>query len=144
MITKSQYSQYRQYAKYKAGEDYEDVLQNALLRAWRFKDNQEGNFDAWIRKIVFNESNRRFERSSLDYSDIDIELLNYDTVSVNDDEITLNECISTLPDRAMQSVTLRIQGYTSIETAKIMNVKTGTICAMWNKSNQLMRDFYND
>ena len=141
MITKPLYNEMKAFSIYLAGEDGEDVLQSALLRAWRFKDSQNGNFKSWLKTIIKRENYRRFERKQFKYSDIDLDLIYGENSSITD-KLTLNKCLGQLKGKQLSLINYRLQGYNSESCGKILGIKKNTVLVYWMRANDKMREYY--
>ena len=119
-------------------EDAEDLLQDTLLKAIRYKDNfQDGtNFKGWLftimRNIFINNYKRKKLQKTINDSTDNQFYLNYgkiseDTVSSRINEKDINKAITQLPYEFRTPFQLYYEGYKYNEIADALNEPLGTI-----------------
>ena len=138
-------------------EDSDDLLQETLLRAFRFFDQfeQGTNAKAWLFRIMKNSFINDYRKMSrepnkVDYDDIqnfyenikehevEVQHLEEDAFSSSmDDEIT--EAISGLPIDFQTVVILTdIEGYTYEEVAEFIDAPVGTVRSRLHRARKMM------
>lgn len=108
-------------------ESSEDIVQEALLRAWKSRsrfDRTKGTFSSWLLAIVANEARRAVSRQtqvlpgSLDLA------RSADAESASD----LKSAIHTLPERQLMAIDCYyFAGLSIAETAAAMGCSEGTV-----------------
>lgn len=118
--------------------DAEDLLQDTLLKALRYKDNfQEGtNFKGWLFTIMRNIFINNYKRKKLQNTITDHSnnqyYLNYgkvseDTVNNRINEKDINKAISGLSYEFRTPFQMYIDGYHYDEIASAMSIPMGTV-----------------
>ncbi len=119
-------------------EDAEDLLQDTMVKALRYKDHfQEGtNFKGWLftimRNIFINNYKRKKLRNTITDQTTNQYYLNYGTVSedkVNTriNEKDINKAISQLTYEFRTPFQMFIDGYHYDEIASAMGIPMGTV-----------------
>jgi RNA polymerase sigma-70 factor (ECF subfamily) len=129
----------------------EDVVQEAMVRAWRNLDSlrDDGAAKQWLLTIVRRENARQFERKRLETVDVDdlggreegMLASSHDT-DVDDLRAQLLE----LPDEYREPLVLQVlMGYTTGEIAEVMELKQATVLTRLHRArNQLKERFEAD
>ncbi|MDH5309698.1 MAG: sigma-70 family RNA polymerase sigma factor, partial [Gammaproteobacteria bacterium] len=111
----------------------EDVVQEALLRAWKSLDalQEDGAAKPWLLTIVRRENARYFERKRLETVDIDeLTAAQAAMISAPDDAETgdVREAIYRLDDDYREPLVLQVlMGYSTQEIAELMGLKQGAV-----------------
>ncbi len=111
----------------------EDVVQEAMLRAWKSFDSlaDEGKAKAWLLTIVRREFARSFERKRLELSDVDaLVAAESAALAVPEDERIgqVREAIFRLDEEYREPLVLQVlMGYTTQEIADMMGMQQGAI-----------------
>ena len=124
----------------------EDVVQEALLRAWKSLDalRDETSAKPWLLTIVRRENARYFERGRLETVDIDnltasqaAMLAEAPSEELND----LREAIYGLDDDYREPLVLQVlMGYSTNEIAELMGLKQGAILTRLHRARQKLKD----
>ena len=113
----------------------EDVVQEAMLRAWKSFDalTDEGKAKAWLLTIVRREFARTFERKRLELSDVDALVASESAVlaSPGDERVAeMREAIFRLDPEYREPLVLQVlMGYSTREIAEKLGVTEGTVKA---------------
>lgn len=118
-------------------EDAEDLVQEAVLRAYRFyhKFDRGTNFKAWImtilRNIYINQYRKRIkEPVKVEFEGVE-DFISLPEISGVQEEIfseTIKSSIDKLPEELRTTTTLfYVDGFSYKEIAKIMNCPVGTV-----------------
>ena len=111
----------------------EDVVQEAMLRAWKSLDSltDEGKAKAWLLTIVRREFARSFERKRLEVTDLDaLVAAEADVLAADDDgELSqMREALFRLEDEYREPLVLQVlMGYSTKEIADAMGMQQGAI-----------------
>jgi len=111
----------------------EDVVQEAMLRAWKSLNSltDEGKAKSWLLTIVRREFARSFERKRLEVSDLDaLVAAEADVLAAeDDDELTqMREAMFRLDDEYREPLVLQVlMGYTTQEIADAMGMQQGAV-----------------
>ena len=111
----------------------EDVVQDALLRAWRSLDSlrEDAAAKPWLLTIVRRENARHFERKRLETLDIDelhqaqqAEIAHHENPDIDD----LRQSMLALADEYREPLALQVlMGFTTKEIADVMELKSGAV-----------------
>jgi RNA polymerase sigma-70 factor (ECF subfamily) len=120
----------------------EDVVQEALLRAWKSLDalRDETAAKHWLLTIVRRENARYFERRRLDTVDID-ELSPAQVAAIaespNEELRDMREAIMRLDDDYREPLVLQVlMGYSTREIAAMMDLKQGAVLTRLHRARQ--------
>ena len=111
----------------------EDVVQEALLRAWKSLDalREDGAAKQWLLTIVRRENARYFERRRLETVDIDNLTASQAAIlaeAPNEELNDLRESIYELDDDYREPLVLQVlMGYSTNEIAELMGLKQGAV-----------------
>ena len=128
----------------------EDVVQEALLRAWKSLDALRDDAAAkqWLLTIVRRENARYFERRRLETVDID-ELTASQAALIaeapNEELNDLREAIFGLEDDYREPLVLQVlMGYSTNEIAALMGLKQGAVLTRLHRARLKLKDSVND
>ena len=123
----------------------EDVVQEALLRAWKSLDalRDDSSAKQWLLTIVRRENARHFERRRLETVDIDnlsasqAALLAEKSTDEIDD---LREAIFGLDDDYREPLVLQVlMGYSTNEIAEMMGLKQGAVLTRLHRARHKLK-----
>ena len=124
----------------------EDVVQEALLRAWKSLDALRDNKAAkpWLLTIVRRENARYFERKRLETVDID-ELTASQAALIaeapNEELNDLREAIFGLEDDYREPLVLQVlMGYSTSEIGELMGLKQGAVLTRLHRARLKLKD----
>ncbi len=124
----------------------EDVVQEALLRAWKSLDKlrDEGSAKQWLLTIVRRENARYFERKRLETVDIDnltasqAALL---AVEDNDELDDMRQAIYELDDEYREPLVLQVlMGFSTNEIAEQMGLKQGAVLTRLHRARARLKE----
>lgn len=128
----------------------EDVVQEAMVRAWRSLDSlrDDGAAKHWLLTIVRRENARHFERKQLDTVDVDDlggreqgMLANEHDTDVDD----LRAGLLTLPDEYREPLVLQVlMGYSTEEIAEVMDIKQATVLTRLHRARNRLKERFAD
>jgi RNA polymerase sigma-70 factor, ECF subfamily len=128
----------------------EDVVQEALLRAWRSLDSlrEDGAAKSWLLTIVRRENARWFERQRPDTLDVDnltpaqaAELAEQPDAQVD----ALRAAIFELEDSYREPLVLQVLlGYSTQEIADHMGIQQGAVLTRLHRARLKLRDTLED
>ncbi len=124
----------------------EDVVQEALLRAWKSLDSLRDDDAAkpWLLTIVRRENARYFERRRLETVDIDgLTASQAALLAEAPDEDTgeLREAIFGLDEDYREPLVLQVlMGYSTREIADVMGLKQGAVLTRLHRARQKLKD----
>jgi RNA polymerase sigma-70 factor (ECF subfamily) len=111
----------------------EDVVQEALLRAWKSFDTlaEEGRAKSWLLTIVRRELARSFERKRFEVVDIDALVAAEAGVLAAEEDVALaemREALFRLNDEYREPLVLQVlMGYSTKEIADQMGLQQGAV-----------------
>lgn len=111
----------------------EDVVQEAMLRAWKSLDSlaDEGKAKSWLLTIVRREFARSFERKRFEVADLDaLVAAEADVLAAEDDDdlAQMREALFRLEDDYREPLVLQVMmGYTTQEIADAMGMQQGAV-----------------
>jgi RNA polymerase sigma-70 factor (ECF subfamily) len=119
---------------------HEDLVQEALVRAWRYRgryDESRGSFSAWLMTIVANEARRAASRLR---GPIRLEPVLRGQSS--DDHLDIAQAIHRLPARQRLAIDCYyFAGLSLSETAAVMVCTEGTVkSTLWDARQRLRRE----
>jgi RNA polymerase sigma-70 factor (ECF subfamily) len=128
----------------------EDVVQEALLRAWKALDSLRDDAAAkqWLLTIVRRENARYFERRRLETVDID----NLSAAQAamlaeapNEELADMREAIFELDDDYREPLVLQVlMGYSTNEIAAMMGLKQGAVLTRLHRARHKLMDSMAD
>jgi RNA polymerase sigma-70 factor (ECF subfamily) len=124
----------------------EDVVQEALLRAWKSLDALRDDDAAkpWLLTIVRRENARYFERRRLETIDIDNLTASQAALLAEapDEQLgALREAIFELHDDYREPLVLQVlMGYTTSEIGEVMGLKQGAVLTRLHRARQKLKD----
>ena len=119
--------------------DCEDVVQEALMKAWRKLASlrEERYFETWLMRIVINEC-RSLQRLHARRKEAPLELRAAALPASPEPELYM--ALKSLPEKYSVLLTLKyINGYTITEMAKILRLPQGTVASRQNRAKMLLR-----
>lgn len=127
----------------------EDVVQEALLRAWKSLDalREDAAAKQWLLTIVRRENARYFERRRLETVDIDNLTASQSALlaeAPNEELSDLREAIYELEDDYREPLVLQVlMGYSTNEIAELMNLKQGAVLTRLHRARLKLKDNVN-
>jgi len=124
----------------------EDVVQEALLRAWKSLDALRDDTSAkqWLLTIVRRENARYFERKRLETVDIDNLTVSQAALlaTVADEDIDdMRQAIYELDDDYREPLVLQVlMGYSTNEIAEQMGLKRGAVLTRLHRARARLRE----
>ena len=122
--------------------DAEDLVQEALLKAWRAFDRlpEVSSVRAWLFQVLLNtwysEGRRRRARPVEVRVDVDAPVL-----SPFDDRAVVLQALSRLPDEQREVLLLvLVEGFTCRETAEILSKPVGTVMSRLSRARAALRE----
>jgi RNA polymerase sigma-70 factor (ECF subfamily) len=124
----------------------EDVVQEALMRAWKSLDALRDDAAAkpWVLTIVRRENARYFERRRLETVDIDNLTASQAALLAeepNDELDELREAIYELEDDYREPLVLQVlMGYSTNEIAEMMELNQGAVLTRLHRARHKLRE----
>jgi len=124
----------------------EDVVQEALLRAWKSLDalREDTSAKQWLLTIVRRENARYFERKRLETVDIDNLTASQAALLAeqpNDELDDMRQAIYELEDDYREPLVLQVlMGYSTNEIAEQMGLKQGAILTRLHRARAKLRE----
>ena len=124
----------------------EDVVQEALLRAWKSLDALRDDAAAkqWLLTIVRRENARYFERRRLETVDIDNLTASQSALlaeAPNEELNDLREAIYGLDDDYREPLVLQVlMGYSTNEIAELMGLKQGAVLTRLHRARLKLKE----
>ncbi len=126
----------------------EDVVQEAMLRAWRARDelNDSGAARAWILTIVRREHARLYERKRLEVTDIDALVAAEDPALAAADQQQIRElraAILRLPAEYREPLVMQVLGgFSTREIAAELGLTQGAVLTRLFRARDRLRGVY--
>ena len=126
----------------------EDVVQEALLRAWRSRDALKDPAAArgWLLTIVRREHARLYERKRLEITDLDAVVAAEDSqlaTADGDELVGLRLAITQLPDEYRVPLVMQVLGgFTTDEIAKELALSTAAVLTRLFRARNRLRRIY--
>ena len=112
-------------------EEAEDLTQDTLMRAWRYREKFRGGYPyAWLSKMMYRLFINRLRRSALEKKckvELGTSNSRRPTFPSFDQYIDLKRAIRKLPDPFWSLFLLSKQGYTQQEISQKLAIKKGTV-----------------
>jgi RNA polymerase sigma-70 factor (ECF subfamily) len=124
----------------------QDVVQEALLRAWKSLDSlrDDGAAKQWLLTIVRRENARHFERRRLETVDIDNLSATQAALlaeAPNEELDDLRTAIFALDDDYREPLVLQVlMGYSTSEIAEMMGLKQGAVLTRLHRARHKLKD----
>ncbi len=124
----------------------EDVVQEALLRAWKSLDalRDDNAAKQWLLTIVRRENARYFERRRLETVDIDDLTASQAALiaeAPNEELNDLREAIYGLEDDYREPLVLQVlMGYSTNEIGELMGLKQGAVLTRLHRARLKLKD----
>ena len=124
----------------------QDVVQEALLRAWKSLDSlrDEASAKQWLLTIVRRENARYFERKRLETVDIDNLTASQEAllgVEENNELDDMRKAIYELDDEYREPLVLQVlMGYSTNEIAEQMGLKQGAVLTRLHRARARLKD----
>lgn len=124
----------------------EEVVQEALLRAWKSLDalREDGAAKSWLLTIVRRENARYFERKRLETVDIDSLAPGESALLAETEDENLNavrEAIFRLEDDYREPLVLQVlMGHSTKEIAQLMGIKPGAVLTRLHRARLKLKD----
>ena len=126
----------------------EDLVQETLLRAWRFFDrfDQGTNCKAWLFRIMLNLSTRvREKRTAESISSVPLDETHADQASTSGDflqQLVIRRAFEALPQDQRSVLHLAIvDGFTCKEIAELLSLPMGTVMSRLSRGRVSLRDY---
>src|SRR5580658_6508106 len=125
----------------------EDVVQEALLRAWRSRDALKDPAAArgWLLTIVRREHARLYERKRLEITDLDEVIAAEDSqLAIEGEELVgLRLAITQLPEEYRVPLVMQVLGgFTTDEIAKELSLSTAAVLTRLFRARNRLRRIY--
>jgi len=128
----------------------EDVVQEALLRAWKSLDalREDGAAKQWLLTIVRRENARYFERKRLETVDIDNLTPTQAGMLAETDDSDLRdmrEAIYKLDDDYREPLVLQVlMGHSTKEIAELMGINPGAVLTRLHRARIKLKDIVDE
>lgn len=128
----------------------EDVVQEAMLRAWKSLDALRDDAAAkhWLLTIVRRENARHFERRRLETVDIDELTASQSAMLAATDDADLDEmrmAIFRLDDDYREPLVLQVLlGHSTSEIAELMNLRQGAVLTRLHRARIRLKQIFDD
>lgn len=124
----------------------EEVVQEALLRAWKSLDalREDSAAKSWLLTIVRRENARYFERKRLETVDIDSLTPGQEAMLAETEDSNLaamREAIFRLDDDYREPLVLQVlMGHSTKEIAELMGIKPGAVLTRLHRARLKLKD----
>jgi RNA polymerase sigma-70 factor (ECF subfamily) len=125
----------------------EDVVQEAMLRAWRSRNalNDPAAARGWLLTIVRREHARIYERKRLEIVDLDEVIAAEDTqlAAEGDELVGLRLAMTQLPDDYRVPLVMQVLGgFTTEEIARELSLSTAAVLTRLFRARNRLRSIY--
>lgn len=130
----------------KSEDEASDILQDGFLKIFlNIEKYTEGNFEAWMRRIIINTAISHYHHNLKHYYHQDIDKVDdLDHDSVNETDYTMDELlniIKTLPDGYRLIFNLyAVEGYKHKEISEMLEIDLGTSKSQYSRARKLVRE----
>jgi RNA polymerase sigma-70 factor (ECF subfamily) len=127
----------------------EDVVQEAMLRAWKSLDalREDAAAKQWLLTIVRRENARHFERRRLETVDIDDLTAAQSAMLADTDDADLDEvrmAIFRLDDEYREPLVLQVLlGHSTGEIAELMNLRQGAVLTRLHRARIRLKQIFD-
>jgi RNA polymerase sigma-70 factor (ECF subfamily) len=127
----------------------EDVVQEALLRAWKSLDalRDESVAKQWLLTIVRRENARYFERKRLETVDIDELTASQSALLAETDDAEADEvraAIFRLENDYREPLVLQVlMGYSTNEIAELMEIRQGAVLTRLHRARIKLKEVFD-
>ncbi len=127
----------------------EDVVQDAMLRAWKSLDSlrEDSAAKQWLLTIVRRENARHFERKRLETVDIDELTAAQSAMLAVTDDSDLDEAraaIFRLEDEYREPLVLQVMlGHSTEEIAELMNIRQGAVLTRLHRARIRLKGVFD-
>lgn len=127
----------------------EDVVQEAMLRAWKSLDalREDSAAKQWLLTIVRRENARYFERKRLETVDIDELTASQSAMLAETDDAELDEvrrAIFSLEDDYREPLVLQVlMGYSTNEIADLMEIRQGAVLTRLHRARIKLKEVFD-
>ncbi|MDD3409337.1 MAG: RNA polymerase sigma factor [Eubacteriales bacterium] len=125
-------------------QDCADVVQQALLNAWRARGRlrQEQAVKSWLARIVVNECNSFLrKRGRMRFAELSEELPCPPQV----DNLPLHDALEKLPPRLRMPIVLSyLEGFTNAEIASTLHIPEGTVKSRMSQGRKQLCELLSD
>jgi RNA polymerase sigma-70 factor (ECF subfamily) len=127
----------------------EDVVQEAMLRAWKSLDalREDAAAKQWLLTIVRRENARHFERRRLETVDIDDLTAAQSAMLADTDDSDLDEvrmAIFRLDDEYREPLVLQVLlGHSTSEIAELMNLRQGAVLTRLHRARIRLKQIFD-
>jgi len=124
----------------------EEVVQEALLRAWRSLDalREDDAAKSWLLTIVRRENARYFERKRLETVDIDSLTASQSAMLAETEDqnlATMREALFRLEDDYREPLVLQVlMGHSTNEIAELIGIKPGAVLTRLHRARMKLKD----
>ena len=124
----------------------EDLVQETLLRAWRFLDSlkDDNSAKSWLTTILRRENARRFERKQFEYADVELDTVPAEKqdFDARPEVLALRNAMGRLPVKYREPLVLQVlEGYNLEEIAAIFDLPRNTVATRLHRARQKLRRF---
>lgn len=121
-------------------DDAADAMQETILRAWQKRGSlrDEMRFDAWVMRILINES-RNIQRRS-HYRDVPLDKVEYMAGEEAPEDSGLRDALRQLPERERVCLLLHeMNGYDYREIGAMLHLPSGTVGSRISRAKKTLR-----
>ncbi len=128
-----------------AGDDCDDVVQEALIKAWRAFhtfDAERGGITTWLHRIVHNQcvDTLRKRPPTAAQAEFDPEAASDDSAGIGADRAAVRRAVAALPERQRAALILRqVHGFSQREAAQILDVSEDALESLQARAKRALR-----